>query len=430
MLASVLVSATRRGEGEAVQGYVDRRGLGQPVIHVSLRKYRLTEARIEAVMLIGYHPINEERMTMSDNKKIYGRVLQALKKRMKGVPQKHTVRWSMMVAGIVMGKKAQLSAISTEIPSEAKDISTFRRLQRFVSDDSVDVLEHYMPFASQVLKALSKNELIFAIDGSQVGKGCMVLMIGVVYMNRLLPLTWLVYEGKKGHASAALHVQVLEQLLPLVPSNAKVSIVGDGEFDNIEMIKWIDENTNWTYALRTAKSTQIQCGEEQKRIECLAQRGEVIGLDNTFYTNQKYGPINVIAWWDEQYDEPIYLLTNIDDMDKVCSLYRMRPLIETLFSDQKSRGFGIGKSHLSDPKKVNRLLMATCLAYLWIVWLGTRVLSNGQIEMISHGSRCDKSLFRLGLDWLKHLLKHSKKFIVSFTIHAPLPVHTKWRVVV
>ncbi|MGB8719516.1 MAG: hypothetical protein WCD46_09420, partial [Desulfobacterales bacterium] len=40
--------------------------------------------------------------------------------------------------------------------------------------------------------------------------------------------------------------------------------------------------------------------------------------------------------------------------------------IETFFSDQKSRGFNIDKSHLSCPQRLTRLMYASCLAYLWI----------------------------------------------------------------
>jgi hypothetical protein len=36
--------------------------------------------------------------------------------------------------------------------------------------------------------------------------------------------------------------------------------------------------------------------------------------------------------------------------------------IETFFSDQKSRGFNLHKSHVSDPARLARLLIAACLA--------------------------------------------------------------------
>jgi hypothetical protein len=74
-------------------------------------------------------------------------------------------------------------------------------------------------------------------------------------------------------------------------------------------------------------------------------------------------------------------------------------------SDQKSRGFHIHKSHLSDPTRISRLLVAACLAYIWMICLGVFVISQGKSGLIDRTDRVDKSLFRLGIDWLKHVLK-------------------------
>lgn len=353
---------------------------------------------------------------MSDNKKVYSKVLRTLKKRMKGLPERHVVIWAMMVAGIVLSKKARLSAIAAELPTKAKDKSTFRRLQRFTSNDLVDVQVHFMPFAEQIVDALSVNRLVIAMDGSQVGRGCMTLMVGIVYCNRLLPLTWMVYKGKKGHAPAEYHIQVLEQLFPIIPEQAEVLLLGDGEFDNIEMMEWIDENTSWDFTVRTAKSSQVQCDGKQMRIEVLAEKGKIVWLEETHFTAQQYGPLCAIAWWESKYDDPVYLVSSLSDAREACELYRQRALIETLFSDQKSRGFGIDKSHLEDPEKVNRLLMAACLAYIWMVWLGVEIIISGQAHHIDHNTRRDKSVFRLGLDWMKHSLKHGKQVMVSFIL--------------
>jgi hypothetical protein len=56
--------------------------------------------------------------------------------------------------------------------------------------------------------------------------------------------------------------------------------------------------------------------------------------------------------------------------DEACRLYAKRFRIETFFLDQKSRGFHVHKSHLADAPRLVRLLMAACLAYIWIMYLG------------------------------------------------------------
>ena len=92
------------------------------------------------------------------------------------------------------------------------------RLRRWVKHSQIDAEVVYLPFARQILEALVPLGLVLVMDGSQAGRGCMVLMVGVLYKKRALPIAWLVYQGKKGHTTAQRHIQALEKVLPLLPA--------------------------------------------------------------------------------------------------------------------------------------------------------------------------------------------------------------------
>ncbi len=124
--------------------------------------------------------------------------------------------------------------------------------------------------------------------------------------------------------------------------------------------------------------------------------------------------MNVIAWWEAKYKEPIYLVTNFKLLDEACYWYRKRMLIETFFSDQKSRGFHLHLSHLSHPSRLQRLLIAACLAYIWIVYLGAHALREDWCQVIHRTDRCDLSLFQLGLRLLDHFLNEELLIPVAF----------------
>jgi hypothetical protein len=49
-------------------------------------------------------------------------------------------------------------------------------------------------------------------------------------------------------------------------------------------------------------------------------------------------------------------------------------------------------------------MIATCLAYLWMVWLGAIVLMRGWLPQIHRTDRCDLSLFQIGLLWIEQCL--------------------------
>jgi hypothetical protein len=106
-------------------------------------------------------------------------------------------------------------------------------------------------------------------------------------------------------------------------------------------------------------------------------------------TKEAYGPIMLICCWAKGYQEPLYLLTNMTSADEACRLYAKRLRIETFFSDQKSRGFHLHKSHISDPQRLVRLFIAACLAYIWIVYLGAICVQEGWVRVIHRHDRCD-----------------------------------------
>ncbi|MBN1933554.1 MAG: transposase [Anaerolineae bacterium] len=94
--------------------------------------------------------------------------------------------------------------------------------------------------------------------------------------------------------------------------------------------------------------------------------------------------------------------------------YRKRYRIETFFSGQKSWGFHLNKSHLDDPERISRLMIAACLAYIWIVFLGALFILEGWSRIIHRSDRCDLSLFQLGLRTLEHFLNEDIPIPVVF----------------
>lgn len=94
---------------------------------------------------------------------------------------------------------------------------------------------------------------------------------------------------------------------------------------------------------------------------------------------------------------PLSLVTNLEWWQEAYrdSTHRFRS--ETFFSDQNSRGFFLCRSHLSTPKRLQRLMLATCLAELWLVCLGAAVKARGKLPRLHRTHRCDLSLFQSGL---------------------------------
>lgn len=285
-------------------------------------------------------------------------------------------------------------------------------------NEAIDEEVYFFPYAKTLLACLALETLVLVIDGSAVGRGCGALMVHVVYKGRALPLGWLVRRGTKGHVSEALHLELVQHVHDLMPLGAQVVCLGDGEFDGTELPRTL-EALGWAYVCRTAHNTTAQLEGDRFRLDVMGaciKPGTVVAFQNVRVTAAAYGPVTTICCWARGYKDPIDLVSNLRSGQQACRYYAKRFRIETFFGDQKSRGFHLHKSHISSPERWARLLIACCLAYLWIVYLGTLGEQESWGKGIHRTERCDLSLFQLGLRLLAHCLNEDLPIPVRFHI--------------
>jgi hypothetical protein len=323
-----------------------------------------------------------------------------------------------LISGIVGSKHTHLPQIATQVPDGTKPESRVKRFARWVGNDTITEEVYFVPYATALLRQLALQPLVLIIDGSAVGRGCVALMIHVAYKGRALPLAWLVRPGKKGHFPEDLHVTLVKQVHQLIPPGAQVVFLGDGEFDGTTLQHTV-QAYRWSYVVRTGSHITVLWDGDRFRCETVGaciKPGTLVELQDVRVTEAAYGPILLLCCWAKGYKDPLYLLTNMAAADEACRVYAKRFRIETFFSDQKSRGFHLHKSHLADPTRLARLLMAACLAYLWIIYLGVLCEHDGWSRVIHRSDRCDLSLFQLGLRLLAHLLNEDRVIPVAFHV--------------
>jgi len=312
-----------------------------------------------------------------------------------------------LICGIIRSKSCQLPQVVQEMPGGALDASREKQLHRLIKNESFDVETHFMPFAQALISSLSQLPLVLSIDASVVGRGYLALVVAVVYRQRALPVAWLVVKGKKGHLPEEVHIRLLKEVQRLIPEDAQVVLVGDGEFDGIGL-QAIISSWKWHYSCRTACNIKLFWEDQPFEFRDMLPHtapGECFDAPGCTFTSEKYGPVLALCWWRDDCEEPIYLVSNLHTPEEACRFYAKRFKIETLFSDKKSRGFNLHKSHISDPKRLSRLMIAVCLAYHWMIYLGILATEGGWCRTIHRADRCDLSLFQLGLRLLKHFLK-------------------------
>lgn len=360
---------------------------------------------------------------MSDNHTRYHLIRQGLEQlyptRLSASQLRHLHTLALMIHGLIASAHCQLPKLAAKAPRKGKLESRITLLKRFLTNEKVSQQTFWSPFAQPLLQALSstgQRELIICLDGSIMGRQCVALVASVVYAGRALPIAWLVVKGKKGHLPQDRHLELLEMVCELIGQASQITVLGDGEFDGTRLLAQINSK-NWRYVVRTAKNTQLKEGDLNYNFEQLGVGpGGLVAVAGATFTTEEYGPVLAIAVWDELYENPLHLVSNLNDPDQAVDYYRRRFRIECFFSDTKTRGFRLDKSHLDQPERLSRLLLAAVLAYWWLTYLGVSGREADWDKLVHRTDRTDLSFFQLGWRILEEFLMCGRIAELSFVL--------------
>jgi hypothetical protein len=90
-----------------------------------------------------------------------------------------------LLVGIFHSRSVNLSKIAGKVISTAKNVSTVRRLSRFLASAAVDVRSWYRATAKNwmVAQAQQVGEIRLIVDGTKIGFGYQLLMVSLAYRH-------------------------------------------------------------------------------------------------------------------------------------------------------------------------------------------------------------------------------------------------------
>jgi len=324
--------------------------------------------------------------------------------------------FAWIAAGILLSRSVHLSQIAEKIPGLATTVSKTRRVRRFLNNSAVQVRDWYAPVARDILHAVVAQglEVRLLADGTKVGFGHQLLMVGLAYRRRAIPIAWTWVRSARGHSSAAKQLALLTYIHGLLPPEARVSLVGDSEFGAVAVMEQLDD-WKWHYVLRQKGDTRVKLPDQAPwwRLDSLAVQGAAPRRLPDVRLTRKHGyAVHVITWWKAGEDEPWLLATNLPTLRAGLRAYKRRMWIEEMFGDFKRHGFDLESSHLRHFLRLSRLTLIVAFLYVWLVAFGSRVIKNGQRRLVDRADRRDLSIFRIGLRMVERLLANAKPFSI------------------
>jgi Transposase DDE domain len=306
---------------------------------------------------------------------------------------------------VIKARDCRMSIMAEQVAELGKEESAERQLQRTVSNKHIEMGRCQRDWARWALSKV-EGRLYLLVDETKLGANLSVMMVGVAYRKRCVPLVWRCY--KAGAYPAEGQVGLIEQLLKVVaevlPMAAEPPIVqADRGIGTSPDLVRVVEQLGWRYLFRVQNTTRVCLPTTgQTPIGSLVTPGQRFSTAGQVFKGDGFliqGWLHVI--WDKRYDEPWSLITN--DPTLSGDEYACRAWQETSFRDLKSGGWKWNNSRVWQPDHADRLLLILALAYSFILSLGTLVLDAPLAlrKRLARGSRSRFGIFRLGLRLLK-----------------------------
>ena len=330
-----------------------------------------------------------------------------------GQIEKHlVVTLAMMVTGVLLGPHVQLFAIAMCVSCPIKLTSIVRRFERFVADERVDVQVFFEPFVRAMQISLGNEMVYLLMDCTQAGPKCRTLFIGLAYHGTVLPLIWKTIKGKKGHVKGEFQRALLAELYPKFRYHRRVIVLGDAEFSNETVINWFESKKGWHFVFRFQSNYLIQTGSGKPWLSAKElyearkmQPGQVEHWEKVGFTEAHQIPgLTMTVHWGAEAKEPLCLISSLPASEEPHLIYEMRFWIETLFGNQKARGFQLARTQMTTPEHIDRLILALVIGTCIALGLGTHLIVTQQTDQVDRADRRDLSLFQLGWRWLYRLL--------------------------
>jgi hypothetical protein len=325
--------------------------------------------------------------------------------------------FAALMAGIMQSKSVHLSHIALKIPGSAKELSVVRRFSRLLDNRALRVREWYRPIAKSWLQSAARTtgEVRLIIDTTKVSFAHQKLMVALAFQRRAIPIAWTWRRGAKGHSSARVQIALLAYVRSLLPSEVKVLLVGDSEFEAGDLQAQL-EAWGWGYVLRQKPNNQVQAPEQpwQAFGDLVKRAGQSVWVAGGRLTRKHARQVNVLAHWAEGEKDPWLLATSLPTRREALRAYRRRMWLDELFGDLKGHGFDLERSHLRHFARLSRLTLAVVVLYAWLVTTAVRVIKRGLRHCVDRHERRDLSIFQIGLRWIERCMKNAQPFTMPF----------------
>jgi Transposase DDE domain len=289
------------------------------------------------------------------------------------------------LAGVMLEVRTpNLMELAAALPREiGAEHDRYQYIERQLKNDKTDVDATIKPYALQVIERLAERgeTVIFQMDQSHINDMNEVLMLSVRLRKRAVPVAWRV-RSTRGNIGYGVQKDLLDSVAVWVPEGVQIMLAADRFYGTAQLIDWC-QKAGWSYRVRlkgnltlTHDGGELTTGEVVTRLPEGVVAAELYGSGVT---------TNIGVLHEKGHKEPWIIAMDAKPSHYTVLDYGMRWGIENMFSDFKSRGFGLMQSQIQKPDRLERLILVMAIALYWAVSLGTYAKHSAAVSGSKRG---------------------------------------------
>jgi hypothetical protein len=289
----------------------------------------------------------------------------AISKEWTGVTRHFRENVIVFSRAVVRAQSSQIRTIAGMAGGRAE--SQRRRLQRFVKGDQ-PLARFFQVWTSSLVTSLRLRHVVLIVDETKLKADLGVMVVGMSYAQRCIPLAWQVYPANDGAAypvegQVGVILGLLRQIQAGLPAGVAVQVLTDRGIGTSPALMRGIMALGWTFLFRVTRQSKIVLpdGTAVRFYDQVRQPGQTYVASGLVFKKRGRVPAVVRVLWGEQAQERWALVTN----DPVLTgwEYAQRMWIEEAFRDLKSHGWHVEASSPMEPDRMARLWILLVVAY-------------------------------------------------------------------
>ncbi len=349
---------------------------------------------------------------------------------------------SALIVCLLENNKAHISRLGESLSiGDASAMACIQRIRRFLSNKKLSPIITVVPLLPLMRPLLSKlPEIVLTMDRTDWEKRrkyINILSVAVSYKGRAIPLFWIVLD-RKGNSSFEHWKQVLTPVIEGLQqmkwlSGISIHVVADREFASPKLAEWLKKTYGVDATLRMKASMYLKGeGMPETKITTLLRRmlkGSRRVLRDQIVTRDSTFKMNVVLNWGKEYEEAMVVATTLAKPNRADVLYGQRFGIEPMHKDWKTNAFELEKTRVTDPKRIETLLIPIAFAYILCVLEGEKKEETGDVIKPPKGKKRMVGLFLSGLRTISMYIRRGtiEQFRI-FIRNLLQPFFTAWKI--